>query len=113
MLPEPSSSFEYRVAIAENHPASNGHFPGNPIIPGALIMEHVRVAFAQFRSGMYLKRMVKVKNLHVLRPGKTLIVKIHSKARDNYGFVCLDCDDNQIAAGDFHAAPIAAAATTN
>ncbi len=102
------SQFEYRVAIAEDHPASNGHFIGNPIIPGAVIMEHVRIAFGQFKSDMYLKRMVKVKNLYVLKPGKTLTVKIRSKSQDSYSFICLDCSDNEIAVGDFRAAPVEA-----
>lgn len=107
MQPESQAAFEYQVLIAENHPASNGHFPGNPIIPGALIMEYVRTAFSQFKAGMHLQRMLKVKNLHVLRPGRTLIIRIVAKARDNYGFVCTDSDGNQIATGDFAAVPIA------
>ncbi|MFC5743267.1 hypothetical protein [Dyella tabacisoli] len=108
MLPDPAD-FEYTTAIADNHPASNGHFIGNPIIPGAVIMEHVRIAFAQFRGDLHLRRITKVKNLSVLKPGKTLIVRIRAKSEDSYSFVCRDGDDNEIAAGDFRSAPLAVA----
>lgn len=107
-MPPELSEFEYKAAIAKDHPATNGHFVGNPIIPGALIMEHVRIAFSQFRSDLHLKRMTKVKNLSVLKPGKTLIVRIRSKSDDSFMFSCLDCDDTEIAAGSFHSAPLAA-----
>lgn len=100
------TQFEYHVAIAEDHPASNGHFIGNPIIPGAVIMEHVRIAFALFKSDMYLKKMTKVKNLNVLKPGKRLTVKIRASGQGGYSFVSLDCDGNEIATGDFRAARV-------
>jgi len=29
------------IHFAENHPTAAGHFPGNPIIPGALLLDEV------------------------------------------------------------------------
>lgn len=104
-----SPEFEYSVFIEQNHPATDGHFIGNPILPGVVILEHVRVAFLQFREGMRLVRLNKVKNVGPLKPGKMLIVKLQQKKPDTYGFVCLDSDGNSIANGDFYAEAIASA----
>jgi 3-hydroxymyristoyl/3-hydroxydecanoyl-(acyl carrier protein) dehydratase len=104
-MPPETTQFDYNAPIATNHPASDGHFAGNPIIPGALIMEHVRIAFEQFKSDMYLQSMVKVKNLYPLKPGKALTVKIREKTEGRFSFTCLDSDNQEIAAGDFRGAP--------
>lgn len=98
-----SPDFEYSVFIEENHPATDGHFIGNPILPGVVIIEHVRIAFELYRSGMHLKRLNKVKNIHPLKPGRSLIVKLSAKNENNFNFSCFDSDNNQIAVGDFYA----------
>ena len=103
-MPLESAEFEYVAEIAPNHPSANGHFIGNPIIPGAVILEYVRIAFERFKSHARLQSIIKAKHLRVLRPGHSLVVRIRERGADRYSFSCLDDDGNEVTAGDFRAA---------
>jgi len=37
----PSRTFEFEFAVGPAHPALPGHFPGHPIVPGVLLLDHV------------------------------------------------------------------------
>lgn len=65
------------VRIASTHPALPGHFPGNPIVPGVVLLD--RVAAAIEKSGARLSRVGVVKFLTPLRPEETATLAI---ARD-------------------------------
>jgi 3-hydroxymyristoyl/3-hydroxydecanoyl-(acyl carrier protein) dehydratase len=65
------------VRIASSHPALPGHFPGNPIVPGVVLLD--RVAAALERTGTRLVRIGVVKFLAPLRPGEDAVLAI---ARD-------------------------------
>jgi len=41
-----SRTFEFRFSIPAAHPALPGHFPGHPIVPGALLLDHVLTGLA-------------------------------------------------------------------
>jgi 3-hydroxymyristoyl/3-hydroxydecanoyl-(acyl carrier protein) dehydratase len=57
------------IHFAENHPTAAGHFPGNPIIPGALLLDEVirtlPTAATAIRSAKFF---------HPVRPGDSLSV---------------------------------------
>lgn len=60
-----------RLGFAENHPAGPGHFPGDPMIPGALMLDAVIGAIA----GEVLDAPVVVRSakfLQIVRPGDGL-----------------------------------------
>jgi 3-hydroxyacyl-[acyl-carrier-protein] dehydratase len=62
------------VCIATNHPALPGHFPGNPIVPGVVLLD--RVAAAIERSlGKRLAKIAAVKFLAPLKPDE--IAELH------------------------------------
>jgi len=52
------------IVIAADHPALPGHFPGNPLVPGALLLDHA-AAIAAARSG---HRIRGVRSAKFLRP---------------------------------------------
>ncbi|MDD2705196.1 MAG: hypothetical protein PHU07_07685 [Acidocella sp.] len=54
--------------FAADHPTAAGHFPANPIIPGALLLDEVLAAIADDRALMIRA----AKFLHPVRPGENL-----------------------------------------
>ncbi len=59
------------IPFAADHPTAAGHFPGNPIIPGALMLDLVVAAIAGERDGeaMLIKA---VKFLQAVPPGERI-----------------------------------------
>ena len=93
--------FEFRVDISDPHPATDGHFAGNPLIPGVVILEYVRIALTQLDADLALQRFNRVKFTSPLKPGNQLIVRLSSKDSRLFRFTCVDASDNPIASGDF------------
>ena len=52
--------------IAASHPALPGHFPGDPIVPGVVLLEHV-VATVERTFAANVAGLPQVKFLHPLR----------------------------------------------
>jgi 3-hydroxyacyl-[acyl-carrier-protein] dehydratase len=59
-----------------DHPTADGHFPNNPIIPGALLLDHVLRAIGS-TAPMALRF---VKFLQVVRPGDRIEIRWHISA---------------------------------
>jgi len=79
------------VSFPADHPALAGHFPGNPVVPGVVILEAVREA----ALGVYA---MKVKFLALLRPDQEIRIDITMDA-GVVTFRCLRGTDT-IAAGE-------------
>lgn len=80
-------------------PASVGHFPGNPIIPGAVILREVeRAVSAGGRSICVGVRAVKF--LHPVRPGECLTIVWEEKSLGEISFICsTGTPDRRVATG--------------
>jgi 3-hydroxyacyl-[acyl-carrier-protein] dehydratase len=65
------------LRIASTHPALPGHFPGNPIVPGVVLLD--RIAAALGKGGARLARIGVVKFLAPLKPEEDATLAI---ARD-------------------------------
>ncbi|HXZ02369.1 MAG TPA: hypothetical protein VEI03_20405 [Stellaceae bacterium] len=70
-------SLEVRFGI--DHPAAEGHFPGNPIIPGAVLLDEVLHAIAGEGGGRPAVIRA-VKFLEPVRPGDVLLIRWQSRA---------------------------------
>lgn len=69
--------------IDASHPALPGHFPGDPVVPGVVLLERV-VAASRRAFGMEVTGLPQVKFLHPLRPdeiGELRIVRAGATAR--------------------------------
>jgi 3-hydroxymyristoyl/3-hydroxydecanoyl-(acyl carrier protein) dehydratase len=61
--------------IAHDHPALPGHFPGAPIVPGVVLLEHVLAAIDPDGTLAPL-RLRQVKFLRPLLPGETAGIEV-------------------------------------
>ncbi|MGH7000327.1 MAG: hypothetical protein ACREEA_02340 [Stellaceae bacterium] len=88
------------VRFAKNHPTAAGHFPSNPIIPGALLLDEVvkAVVEAAGSSGAIVIRTAKF--FRPVRPGESVDVRWQSRADGAIKFECrLAGSENVAAAG--------------
>jgi len=60
--------------FAAGHLAAEGHFPGNPIIPGAVLLREVIAAIAEAAGGGSWCEIRSAKFHHPVHPGNTLVV---------------------------------------
>jgi 3-hydroxymyristoyl/3-hydroxydecanoyl-(acyl carrier protein) dehydratase len=73
-----------------DHPALAGHFPGNPIVPGAVLLGET--AFAIEASGVAAPGMLRLRSakfLRPVRPGDRVSIRFD---RDVDGGVRFTCD---------------------
>jgi 3-hydroxyacyl-[acyl-carrier-protein] dehydratase len=61
------------MAIAVDHPAFAGHFPGFPVVPGAVLLDEAMFVI-HAATGLACNRIAWVKFLHPVRPGDALLV---------------------------------------
>ena len=74
--------------VTVNEPFFQGHFPGNPIMPGVLIVEAIAQTGGVLaclaspggteREAVYFMTLDKVRFRRLVRPGDTLIMKIET-----------------------------------
>ena len=76
-MAEPVTSLqETTLRFAADHPTAAGHFPGNPILPGALLLDAIWQAIAGSDRPCAVRQ---VKFLHIVRPGEALTLRWQAK----------------------------------
>jgi len=70
---------EEHFHIAASHPALDGHFPGNPIVPGVVVLEHVAAA-AERAWGVHVTGLPHVKFPNPLKPDEQVNMRIQRGA---------------------------------
>jgi acyl-coenzyme A synthetase/AMP-(fatty) acid ligase len=80
------------IRFPADHPTGPGHFPGNPIIPGALLLDELLAAvFPDVRSGA-----IEAAKFHrPVQPGETIAVTHHGDGQ-TFRFECRLADTGQI-----------------
>jgi 3-hydroxymyristoyl/3-hydroxydecanoyl-(acyl carrier protein) dehydratase len=63
------------LRIDPEHPAFPGHFPGFPVLPGAVLLDHALAAVAQAHGLDLTEWQVAAKFLDPVRPGDLLILE--------------------------------------
>lgn len=85
--------------IGADHPALPGHFPGNPLVPGVVLLSKV-IALVQTKehSGSRVKALSSVKFLAQMRPEEAVSVRFSPMRPGAIRFECWR-DSTLIAAG--------------
>lgn len=77
------------LQIAADHPAGAGHFPGNPIIPGALLLAEVLRSIGLATKNNFVSCNVKsAKFQHPARPGDLVAITYSHPAPGVIDFQC-------------------------
>lgn len=77
------------LRLPAEHPSVEGHFPGNPIVPGAVLLDEVLAAIECARGQPAMAWTVKsVKFLRPVRPGDELAVEFTAAPNGDIRFCC-------------------------
>ena len=99
---------EARFAVDPAHPALEGHFPGNPLLPGVVVLDQVIAsAEAWLGAGWRVGGLPQVKFLSPLKPGDTADVRL--ELREGRVHFTVERGDTTIARGILSAADAEAA----
>lgn len=71
----PDTPMSMPLCIPSDHPCLPGHFPGHPLVPGVVLLEHVARAL-RVRHDVRITRIVEAKFLLPLRPGQEARVNV-------------------------------------
>ncbi|MBB1473418.1 hypothetical protein H5368_10260 [Luteimonas sp. MC1782] len=69
-----------QFVVAPTHPCLPGHFPGNPLVPGVVILDHVLAAIEHGHVPLGALRLPQVKFLAPLLPGVAATVVLDGAA---------------------------------
>jgi 3-hydroxymyristoyl/3-hydroxydecanoyl-(acyl carrier protein) dehydratase len=76
------------TTLRADHPAAQGHFPGNPVIPGAVLLaEALRLIEGRLGRSLAPHRVRRAKFPGPARPGEELRVEF-AEARGSIRFEC-------------------------
>lgn len=94
-------------SISPDHPALPGHFPGNPVVPGVVMLDVVRrAAEPSFGPGLRITRLPQVKFVRPLLPGQEAAVDL--ELRDTLLQFVVSRGDEIIARGAFEVGAVPA-----
>lgn len=86
--------------FAAIHPTAAGHFPGNPIIPGALLLAEVLRRIEQAEGTRLASCNIRAaKFLHPVRPGDTVEIEYAVSVSGTIEFRCAVAGINVLTGG--------------
>lgn len=86
------SKIRETLSIPADHPSLPGHFPGEPIIPGAVLLDEI-VSLAERRGGWIVEKIITMKFHKMLLPGARFTVELSAPAKDIVAFTCTVGED--------------------
>ncbi len=81
MTEDPTKTHAATFRVPAQHPALAGHFPGNPIVPGVMVLDAVIAAAEQWLgAGLAVHRLSFAKFLTPLKPDETAHIDLALRA---------------------------------
>ena len=77
-----------RFSIAHDHPSLSGHFPGQPIVPGVVLLDEAVALVLADRPAECLVGLDDVKFLAPVRPGEEVTVTCSETASGRLNLTC-------------------------
>ena len=91
------------LCIPATHPSLPGHFPGQPVVPGVVILDAVQRAIEAASGELPALKLPQVKCMQPLLPGEDALIEIDATATGRWRFRVLR-GDTLIASGEIAAA---------
>ena len=92
------------ICIHASHPSLSGHFPGNPLVPGVVLLAHVIDTTEKWYEGkVQVTGMPAVKFLAPVRPEKEVMLSLLPVAPDLLRFECRT-EESMVATGSIELA---------
>lgn len=91
-------------SIHSTHPALAGHFPGNPIVPGVVLVDHMLDAIAAWRPEVRIHGAHRLKFLRTVRPAEIFSMECDGSPPGRVRVRCL-VGRELAAEGSFEIAP--------
>jgi 3-hydroxymyristoyl/3-hydroxydecanoyl-(acyl carrier protein) dehydratase len=77
------SAHESSFAVGRDHPSFAGHFPGNPLVPGVLLLERtLECAEAKIGRPLSVSAIVQAKFVAPLKPDELAQVELRHSATE-------------------------------
>ena len=78
----------YSFTIPASHPSLKGHFPGNPVVPGVVILDEIINIVAELKPGYMVSAIPTVKFTQPLLPEQKVDVTLNEKTDTSISFTC-------------------------
>lgn len=97
-----STRFQTALRIESSHPALAGHFPGNPVVPGVVVLQRVAAAWQAWRGARVGK--LDAKFMRPLLPGEDAVIEL-DESTTGTRFSVVHADGTTLARGTLEALP--------
>ena len=77
-----------RFSVPPDHPSLDGHFPGRPVAPGVVLLDHAFALILAAHPGHRVAGMPAVKFTHPVLPGQEVAVSCAPAPGGRLAFAC-------------------------